>query len=572
MAAQITGTDIEEAINKAITDAELIERASEAKTAEEAQDIKDEYKVILQNVQEKLGELNADGLEDLDNAEDGSDPLEGALTFDQVYKLHVELRSLAVYLDRIAVNLENKADKDQEVADIENDQADDELDEAYDAQEKADLSSQKALDAREEAEIVGKLSNSPPRQKRGARAAPASPRKRVAAAAPVAEKVVDKNESKLIGAFPYIGTAYNDLAVKPEVFWDVTDPYAVNKKNKGTPADLKALKYKIFTAPYKKNPRKAQIANLKVINDIAEGLSIADEAKGMYGKNVTLAFTLESGDNFTVTEEDTDFARKVFAQRIQLGENLARNSGAKDPSAPSAGRKLQGAYLTDAAVQWIAREEFYSEYMPADTEGDLKKFLAKELGTPFGKTYLASGKVTRNNYNRLFHLALEKEKYDERTNALSTTLLDPVKTAGKKPSAQFKSTPAIKALNNADSEIKYVNNKRVNAGPDEITVGDAIKSRNPAYKTDTVVHNYVSTLGFATSHTAETAPAAAAFIKDANSEGDSFKKETEAIEKYFKLRKPLYEKAVDSRNAVINKTKPKTQKTAPKTRKRAVKK
>lgn len=568
MAERLEGAQLEQAINNAIIKAKLIERANNAEEIDEIEEIKKEYLKVL----EKFGTGSETDAADIQDAADMVDPEEGAFTYDQVFQLHQALDAFAKDAEKAADEARKKALEDEAIAEIEADEADIEDRDALLADERARNSARKLEQAENVVKRARTASKSPPpaAPRRQRTVPPPSPTKAVAPAA----KVVSNDDSLLIGAFPHLGALYKDLNLTPEAFWNVTDPYAVNKKNKGSDEDLKALKYKIFSAPYKKNPRKALIANYKIIEDIAEGLLIAEKAEGLYGKNASLGFTLQSNDAFEVDQDDVVFAKKVFAHRIQLGEHLTRNIGAKDPSAPSAARKTLGALLTPAATTWVNSEKFVTEFMPEEYSNDLAEFLKSELKLKdFKQTYLSKGKVTRNNYNRLLHLALEKEKLDSDGN-LSADRLSSVTLPGKtRPSAVFRITPALGKLNTEVSDITYdASGKRVAAKNPKPTVGEAVRMKFPQYRDDELIHDSILTLSFTTTHTAETAPAEKDFIKGDQVDA-AFNRESAAIQKFFALRKPGYDDATKSRNKIINKEKTKTRpaKTGPKTRKRVVK-
>lgn len=351
-----------------------------------------------------------------------------------------------------------------------------------------------------------------------------------------------------------------NLGLDRAQFWNAPKPssgfnkddYEEDKVSEARKEYVREQRYKLYTEPYKNKKaagkgnllKYVQEFNFQLTNVLAESIADAAYCFGKYGKKSVMSYKAGVRDEnnkkvekvYTVTYEDYKYAATILGSRIEISMALEKYKSKADPKEPRTSKVVM-AILTDNAEDWINKETFLTDFFVEGEQTDFTKWLAKKLGGKNGKfsdTFASRGVLTRDNYTRLIHLALEKEK-----DFSAAPLSEDIK--GKKYSC-FAYSNELTNLNNSVSTFALKGKNKV-SNDEELTVAEVLKSGGKPYSDDHLLQHAVYRLTSITSYPKDSPPedaTKAAYLQgDFGDEQEAFDKETEAIKEFFKQRTPL---------------------------------
>jgi hypothetical protein len=473
---------------------------------------------------------------------------------------------------------------------------------------KEEAAAREAKEARDAKRAAKKTSAA--KTKKTAKSASVSPAKS-AAASPAKTTVVkgskDTGEFELKGLETYVPLfkkgKFAKIGVPREVFWNASKPGKdfdkdnYDTKKYGTNVDAARTKfykedrYKLYKEPYvtakgSKSLKKMQEFNFQLCKALTESIAKASFAFGKYGDKATLSYNAlvavpgkkdeDVEETFKVTFEEYKYAVDVLNSRLDIGLALERERSKKDPNAAPTGKFVKSA-LTPNAIDWVNAEQFTTDYFEEPdaetgerTNINFKEWLLLNTDNPnydvdnkedrknvdkifAASTFAGRGILSKNDYNRLIHLALEKEK--DFTSAPGRIDLD-----GEEIVA-FTYTDALKALNESPATFVFngpaKDRKQFNDNK-KTTVADALTA-DGGYSAEALPLKGVYKLITATSYSKDKKPKdkeLLAFLEWDNwANKEAFLKEKDAIDLFFKTHKPIVDAASKERIKKVNKDK-----------------
>lgn len=533
MEAQEQVSQFEQDINAVVVDAEYATTATKAKSSTTIDKIRGALAdILLEARSDSDNGATADELDDLESVINGNVPTHGH-TFDDVAAVVTAVEEAEQYFaEKAAVAPVEEAPVEEEPF-----------------TKKVVRRSQSPPQAKREEVSPGRL------QKRKAKV----PAKKAAAKVlPVGLEV----------HIPWAKGKLEKLGVSEDVFWNGAkaisgfDPkaYSDDERAAARKAYLKQANWERFRKPYPgKKLNRAQELNYKVLEHLAEALATTAHGFGQYGDDAAFHYTSEVSkdgvslveESVVVTKEDYDRARLILANRIDIGLSLERSRSKKEPVERTADKEIR-TVLTDAAVKWVGDEEFTTQFMDEDA-ADFKVWLSKKLKKPFKDTYLANGMLTKSNYTKLVHLALERGK--DYTKESKKFLIE----GNPKPVVSFDYTDALTDLNNSLSVFKYnrAGKKTFASADDTDTVLEAAINGGKTYIAEALLQPGIMVLTTITSYSKDLLPEPEGLVNFIRGTelNKAYIRETEAINEYFTLRKPHVDAAGKERTKAINKAK-----------------